>query len=534
MASFAYQWCVSFEYFNCSITCRDIYSGGQHACVLFQVCIPFYFTPPLPDFRNVILVFFFFLFSIRASVTENSRRLWITLLWSHKGSFRLLLQSRAGRVLQNPDAEISFHSLQSQHAARPLHLFRLQGGCSSRRRQLSRSFRLFKVEKRNVLDGTFMPSTDLTGGYRVLAFLDPSEPKHDLLKRFSFSLLASRHRDFIPVFRSGLPDLFTTIEDDVSSKGKANFNNIADGMYFNFVFRLICGKDPSDAKIRSEGPNIFSKWLFLQLSPLMTLGLSMLPNFIEDLLLHTFPLPPFLVKSDYNKLYKAFYESASSVLDEGERMGLNRDEACHNLVFLAGFSTFGGMKVLFPPLIKWVGLAGEKLHRELADEIRTVVKAEGGVTFAALDKMALTKSVVYEALRIAPPVPFQYGKAREDMVIHSHDAAFEIKKGEMIFGYQPFATKDPKVFENPEDFVAHRFMGEGEKLLKYVYWSNGRETDNPTAENKQCSGKDLVVLISKLMLVEIFLRYDTFEVESGTMLLGSAVLFKSLTKSSYT
>ncbi|CBI32529.3 unnamed protein product, partial [Vitis vinifera] len=339
-----------------------------------------------------------------------------------------------------------------------------------------------KVEKRNVLDGTFMPSTDLTGGYRVLAFLDPSEPKHDLLKRFSFSLLASRHRDFIPVFR----------------------------------------------------PNIFSKWLFLQLSPLMTLGLSMLPNFIEDLLLHTFPLPPFLVKSDYNKLYKAFYESASSVLDEGERMGINRDEACHNLVFLAGFSTFGGMKVLFPPLIKWVGLAGEKLHRELADEIRTVVKAEGGVTFAALDKMALTKSVVYEALRIGPPVPFQYGKAREDMVIHSHDAAFEIKKGEMIFGYQPFATKDPKVFENPEDFVAHRFMGEGEKLLKYVYWSNGRETDNPTAENKQCSGKDLVVLISKLMLVEIFLRYDTFEVESGTMVLGSAVLFKSLTKSSYT
>ncbi|KAJ9704880.1 hypothetical protein PVL29_003093 [Vitis rotundifolia] len=391
-----------------------------------------------------------------------------------------------------------------------------------------------KVEKRNVLDGTFMPSTDLTGGYRVLAFLDPSEPKHDLLKRFSFSLLASRHRDFIPVFRSGLPDLFTTIEDDVSSKGKANFNDIADDMYFNYVFRLICGNDPSDAKIRSEGPNIFSKWLFLQLSPLMTLGLSMLPNFIEDLLLHTFPLPPFLVKSDYNKLYKAFYESASSVLDEGERMGLKRDEACHNLVFLAGFSTFGGMKVLFPALIKWVGLAGEKLHRELADEIRTVVKAEGGVTFAALDKMALTKSVVYEALRIEPPVPFQYGKAREDMVIHSHDAAFEIKKGEMIFGYQTFATKDPKVFENPEEFVAHRFMGEGEKMLKYVYWSNGRETDNPTAENKQCAGKDLVVLISKLMLVEIFLRYDTFEVESGTMLLGSSVLFKSLTKTSYT
>ncbi|KAB1207210.1 Allene oxide synthase [Morella rubra] len=116
--------------------------------------------------------------------------------------------------------------------------------------------------------------------------------------------------------------------------------------------------------------------------------------------------------------------------------------------------------------IKWVGLAGEKLHRELAHEIRTVVKDEGGVTFSALDKMSLTKSAVYEALRMEPPVAFQYGKAKEDIVIHSHDAAFEIKKGEMIFGYQQFATRDPKIFEDAEEFV--RFVGEGEKMLKYI------------------------------------------------------------------
>ena len=266
----------------------------------------------------------------------------------------------------------------------------------------------------------------------------------------------------------------------------------------------------------------------------MTLGLSFLPNFLEDLLLHTFPLPPLFVKSDYKKLYDAFYAFGSSVLDEAERVGIKRDEACHNLVFLAGFNAFGGMKALFPALIKWVGLAGEKLHRRLADEIREVVKAEGGVTFAALDKMDLTKSVVYEALRIEPPVPFQYGKAKEDTVVHSHDAAFQIKKGEMIFGFQPFATKDPKVFENPEEFVADRFVGNGGRLLKYVYWSNGREFDNPTVENKQCPGKDLVLLLSRVILVEFFLRYDTFDIESGTLPLGSSVTFKSLTKPTHT
>lgn len=217
-------------------------------------------------------------------------------------------------------------------------------------------------------------------------------------------------------------------------------------------------------------------------------------------------------------------------MDEAEKLGLNRDEACHNLIFLAGFNAFGGMKTLFPTLIKWVGSAGGNLHRRLADEIRTVVKEEGLVNLSALDKMSLTKSVAYEALRIEPPVPFQYGKAKTDIMVPSHDAAYQIKKGEMIFGYQPFATKDPRIFHKADEFVADRFVGDGEKLLKYVYWSNGRETDDPTAVNKQCPAKDLVVLLCRVMLVEFFLRYDTFTLGVGKVLLGSSVEIKSLTK----
>ncbi|KAB1207208.1 Allene oxide synthase, chloroplastic [Morella rubra] len=389
-----------------------------------------------------------------------------------------------------------------------------------------------KVEKRNVLDGTYMPSTALTGGYRVCAFLDPSEPNHAALKRWFFSLLAARHDKFIPLFRNCLSELFVNLEDELSGKaGKANFNTLSDNMSFNFVFKLFCDRNPSDTKLGSDGPKLFDGWLFFQLAPLVTLGLQKWLNFLEDLLLHTFPLPAILVKSNYKKLYNAFYEPAGLDLDEAvNTFGIKRDEACHNLVFMAGFNAYGGTKTLFPALIKWVGLAGEKLHRELAHEIRTVVKDEGGVTFSALDKMSLTKSAVYEALRMEPPVAFQYGKAKEDIVIHSHDAAFEIKKGEMIFGYQQFATRDPKIFEDAEEFVGNRFVGEGEKMLKYVYWSNGRETDDPTADNKQCPGKDLVVLMSRIMLVEFFLRYDTFTIEAGTLLLASSVTFKSLTK----
>jgi len=220
------------------------------------------------------------------------------------------------------------------------------------------------------------------------------------------------------------------------------------------------------------------------------------------------------------------------MLKEAEKAGLKRSEACHNIIFTAGFNAYGGLKNQFPILFKWLGSCGEELHKELANEIRTVVKHEGGVTIQSLEKMPLVKSVVYEAMRIEPAVPYQYAKAREDLIVKSHDAAFEIKKGEMIFGYQPFATKDSRVFDDPEVFVAKRFVGEGDKLLKYVLWSNGKETEEPSVGNKQCPGKNLVVLLCRLFLVEFFLRYDTFENETKNNAFGAAVTITSLTKAS--
>lgn len=387
-----------------------------------------------------------------------------------------------------------------------------------------------KVDKANLTVGTFMPSTQFTGGYRVCAFLDPSEPKHAILKAFFLSILHRLHTKLIPVFRSSAAQMFDDLEAELSDKGEASFNPISDKMSYDLLFRLLGNKSSYETTVGGDGNTNFDKWLFFQLAPLITLGLKFLPNCVEDLLIHTFPLPPFLVKSGYEEVRADLDKAAAPLLDEAERLGLSRDEASHNLMFFTGFNAYGGMKILFPALLKYVGLGGEELHRRLAEEIRATVKEEGGVTVAAVEKMSLVKSAVWEALRMEPPVQFQYAKAREDLTIRSHDAAFVIKKGETMCGFQPFATKDPKIFSKSSEFVADRFVGEGEKLIKYVYWSNERETEDPTADNKQCPAKDMVVLLSRMMLVELFLRYDTFTVEVGKFLLGPTVTFKSLTK----
>lgn len=393
-------------------------------------------------------------------------------------------------------------------------------------------FDVSKVEKKDVFTGTYMPSLDLTGGYRILSYLDPSEPKHDKLKRVMFFLLKSGIKSVIPEFHSSYSQFFETLESKLADKGKANFNEANDQAAFNFLARALYGANPADTQLGTDGPKLVQKWVLFQLSPILLLGL---PKFIEDPLFHSFRLPPFLVKKDYQRLYDFFYHSSAHVLDEAERLGVSRDEACHNLLFATCFNSFGGMKLFFPNMIKWLGRAGAKLHNQLAQEIRSAVRSNGGkITMSALEQMPLMKSVVYEAFRIDPPVPLQYGRAKTDLVIESHDAAFKVKEGELLFGFQPFATKDPKIFEKAAEFVPDRFVGEqGEKLLQHVLWSNGPETENPTVGNKQCAGKDFVMLASRLLVVEFFLRYDSFEIEVATSPLGPAITMTSLKRASF-
>lgn len=392
-------------------------------------------------------------------------------------------------------------------------------------------FDVSKVEKKDLFTGTFMPSTELTGGYRVLSFLDPSEPNHAKLKKLMFFHLSSRRDHVIPEFHRSYSELFDALEGELATKGKVNFNQASEQAAFNFLARSLYGVNPADSKLGLDGPKLIGKWVLFNLHPVLKLGL---PNGLEDLFLHTIRLPPALVKKDYQRLYDFFYENSTFVLEEAQKIGISREEACHNLVFATCFNSFGGMKIFFPNMMKWIGRAGVKLHTQLAQEIRTVLKSfDNKITMRAIENMPLTKSVVYEALRIEPPVPSQYGKAKRDLIIESHDAAFKVKEGDMLFGFQPFATRDPKIFQMAEEFVPDRFVGEGEELLKHVLWSNGPETENPNVNNKQCAGKDFVILVSRLMLVEFFRRYDSFDIEVGASPLGASVTVTSLKRASF-
>lgn len=193
--------------------------------------------------------------------------------------------------------------------------------------------------------------------------------------------------------------------------------------------------------------------------------------------------------------------------------GMTDKDAINNILFLLGFNAFGGFSVFLPFLILQIG-KDAALRARLRDEVRAALEQHSGeVGFASVRGMPLVRSTVYEVLRMNPPVPLQFGRARRDFVLRSHGGeGFSVAAGEMLCGYQPLAMRDPEVFDRPEEFVADRFVGaEGEALLRYVYWSNGPETGEPTLGNKQCAAKDVVVATACMLVAELFRRYDDFE-----------------------
>lgn len=394
---------------------------------------------------------------------------------------------------------------------------------------------LSKVDKKNNLAGTYIPSLKFTGGYRATIFMDPSEEKHHRLKSWLFELLRSNREKQFTLFAEEFDKLSAAMEKELANSGKASFTDPMDQLLCNFLCRYIAGADPvapGPASLGTDGPSCMKNWLAALLAPTVSSGV--LPKFLDELTIHLFPLPFCLVSTYYHKLYNFLWTNAILALDVAEnQFGLNREEACNNLVFYISFNAFGGLRVFFTNMVEYVARAGVELHRDLAEEVRAAVEAHGGLTGRALESMALVRSTAYEVLRIDPPVPLQYGRAKKDFFVESHDGRYAVKKGEMLCGYQPFATRDPEVFTRAEEFVPRRFMGEdGQKMLKHLLWSNGRETDETSADNKQCAGqRDVVVSMAHLFLAHFFLRYNSFAIAQSSSS-SSSVTFTMLTKGS--
>jgi hydroperoxide dehydratase len=68
--------------------------------------------------------------------------------------------------------------------------------------------------------------------------------------------------------------------------------------------------------------------------------------------------------------------------------------------FAMCFNSFGGMKILFPMLVKWLGRAEAKTHDRLTTEVHN--HGRGEVTMRTLGEMPLVKS---KSVNVTTPPP---------------------------------------------------------------------------------------------------------------------------------
>ncbi|KAL3509825.1 hypothetical protein ACH5RR_029226 [Cinchona calisaya] len=375
------------------------------------------------------------------------------------------------------------------------------------------------VEKANVLVGDFMPSTKFTGDLRVCAYLDTSESKHTQLKNFTIDTLKRSSSIWVPTMVSKLDTMWETIESDISKSGSAAALLPLQQFLFSFLTKCITGADTSTSQeISKSGFTMLDSWIALQVLPTVKVGLF---QPLEEIFLHSFAYPFWLVKGGYNKLVEFVEKQGTEAIQRGEtQFNLTAKETVHNLLFILGFNAFGGFSIFFNSLLS--SLADDKndgIQEKLRNEVREKIGTDSSkLSFEVVKEMELVQSFVYETLRINPPVPLQYARARKDFKLASHDSLYEIKKGELLCGYQPLVMRDSKVFDNPENFEPGRFTQEkGKELLNYLYWSNGPQTGSPNEANKQCPAKDYVPVTASLFLANMFQRYDSVTISSGSI-----------------
>ncbi|WMV21343.1 hypothetical protein MTR67_014728 [Solanum verrucosum] len=92
--------------------------------------------------------------------------------------------------------------------------------------------------------------------------------------------------------------------------------------------------------------------------------------------------------------------------------------------------------------------------RKLRDEVRQVTQGKSDVTEEDLENMPYLIAVMKESLRLHSPVPLLPREAIKDTKVNGYDVA----AGTQVFVCPWAISRDPTIWENPEEFQPERFL----------------------------------------------------------------------------
>ena len=160
-----------------------------------------------------------------------------------------------------------------------------------------------------------------------------------------------------------------------------------------------------------------------------------------------------------------------------------------------------------------------KAEATLLKEIEEVI-GEDTPTYDTITKMPYLRSVFYESLRLHPSVPLDGKFAACDTYLEP--GHIFIKKGTIVQFNIGMMNRDPKRYENPEEFIPERWLSPEGKFIEQA------EKDFPTFNVKPrgCLGKRMAEF-EAAMLVAVLLPKLKFRIQDGFVpkCMTNAILF---------
>ncbi len=330
-----------------------------------------------------------------------------------------------------------------------------------------------------------VPNAALVGD--ILPSIFMSAPEHDQYKALYMKMLGLRSKELIATF-NGTAELFgSRWTKQASFSFETEIEDFASTLLFKWYFDLA----PDPLSVRKLYLGLFS---------------------------HVFtPITRHIPWSNYRRSLATFEDLLQQVklsprfqalLPLAHDLGLtDDDETAKQLLFVTGMNSFLGTQNLVKSVVGELS-ARVALANELRGEIAKVTALGPITSFAQLSNgsMPLLDKTLREILRVHPPVTLIFGRLQSDRQLDTLDGrAFQLRRGELLMGVLPLAMMDPCAYPRPDEFDPERFQNPS--ASEHLIWSRGRHDLAAKQSDRTCPGKDVSILLAKLVCVWLLPRY---------------------------
>ncbi|WP_316634168.1 cytochrome P450 [uncultured Flavobacterium sp.] len=194
-------------------------------------------------------------------------------------------------------------------------------------------------------------------------------------------------------------------------------------------------------------------------------------------------------KEEINDLLNMLLETRYE--DTGEGMSVSQLVDEIKILFIAGHETTANALTFTLHLLGRNPEVQEKVFKEI-----TEIESQTNDIVEQLQKMSYTNAVLNESMRLYPPAWITDRQNIEDDTI----AEYNIKKGTLIGVSFYELHRNPKYWENPEEFIPERFLGEQKKLSMQYFYPFG-------AGPRMCIGSGFAIYEMCLTLSQIVKKY---------------------------